>query len=250
MNRLSVSPISARVVSLRIASDQSPYLGPTFIESLAEAVDGLKADDALQAVIIEGGSNCFSLGINPELPKDVGAAVSRSMCAEVPRLILSLPVPTIAVMAGDATDAGLILGLWCDIQLFAEEGLYGASPPALECVPGATAGLLEEMLGAALARELVLSGRLCRGCELRSAGGPISHSIFPRAEMRRRAITIATDIADNYKQAVVLLKQTFSKRRLATLEGALTGEKAVQRFPGSEPGLEESGALWSVNPHR
>ena len=91
---------------------------------------------------------------------------------------------------------------------------------------GATA-VLEEAVGAPLARELLYTGRLVKGRELKASGGPLAYAVVPRAEVRERAIATAREIAGIPREALVLLKQTLSARRRATLERAVDGEQSM-----------------------
>jgi len=232
-----VEPISERIVSLKISSDQSTYLDGTTVAALAEAAEQLKNDETVQAILVEGGTTYFSNGASREalLNADAQSVVSY-FCLEVPRLILSLPVPTVAVMSGHAIGGGLILGLWCDIPILAQESLYGANFMTLGLTPGMGATiLLEDALGGPLARELLFTGRLVKGSEIQVGGGPLAHAVLPREMVRRRAMAIAEELADNSRAALKLLKETLSRRRMELYARAFQEESAMHQelFVGS-----------------
>jgi polyketide biosynthesis enoyl-CoA hydratase PksI len=226
---LTIEPIAPGIVSLKIASDDQRYLENSTIRALAAAAETLTADQSIRAIVVEGGARYFSAGASRAtlISADPANAITNYV-AEVPRLLLGLPVPTIAAIAGHAIGGGLVLGLWCDIALLGEESLYGVNFMALGFTPGMGATmLLEEAVGALLARELLFTGRLMKGRELKAAGGPIAPMVVPCAEVRSRAIAIAQEIAEAPREALVLLKQTLSAKRSASLERALKDEHAM-----------------------
>ena len=224
-----LNAISAGIASFKVATDQNPYLEPALMPALLDIVQALKTDETIRVVVVEGDSQYFSAGANRETLLGAGAQLNNlSYAAEIPRALLSLPVPSVAAMAGHAIGGGLILGLWCDLAILAEESLYGANFMALGFTPGMGATVvLEEAVGAPLARELLFSGRLLKGREIKALGGALAHTIVPKAEVRNRAIAIAEEMAKVPREALVLLKQTLAGRRRATFEQAINEEQAM-----------------------
>lgn len=224
-----IGVITEGIRTLRIATDAQPYFQVGLVPTLAAAVEALKADEAVRVVVVEGGRRYFSAGASRDglLAVDTAGAAP-SYAAEVPRILLSLPVPTIAVMEGHAVGGGFVLGLWCDIVVLAEESLYGANFMALGFTPGMGAtALLEEVLGGPLARELLFTGRLVTGRELKAMSGMLTHAILPRAEVRARAVAIAYEVEKVPREALMLLKQTLAARRHECLERAVKLEQAM-----------------------
>lgn len=227
---LKITRLGEGIVSLQIATDETPYLGHWYVPILSEAVERLKADESIRVVLVEGGDRYFSAGASREaLLSSEPEAMIQSYVGELPRLLLSVPVPTVAAMAGHAIGGGFVLGLWCDIVVLAEESLYGANFMALGFTPGMGATVVvEEVLGAPFARELLLTGRLVKGHELRSAGGAIARYVVPRAEVRSRALAIAEEIAEAPRVALVQMKRTLANRRRELLERAIREEGQMQ----------------------
>jgi polyketide biosynthesis enoyl-CoA hydratase PksI len=224
---LQLSTVAEGVASLRISDDADPYFRPVLLDRLRGAAALLARDDAIRVVLLEGGSRYFSAGASREsLVAETAAALVPAYAAELPRLVLSLPVPSVAAMAGHAVGGGFLLGLWCDLPVIAEEALYGANFMALGLTPGMGAtALLEEALGAARGRELLISGRLVKGRELR--GAPGVHSVVPRDMVRDTALGLARDLAAGSRDALLLLKQILAARRRERLERALPDEQAA-----------------------
>lgn len=225
------------IASLQIATDEQPYLGTALIPLLEEAVATIHADERARVLLVEGGDSYFSAGGSRErLLADSPESAVMDYVAALPHLILSLPVPTIAVMAGHAIGGGLAFGLWCDIPILAEESLYGTNFMALGITPGMGSTIvLEEAVGAPLARLMLFSGRLFTGRELRQSGGPLAHAIVAKEQVYKHALAIAQEIAEVPYQSLRLLKQTLAARRRALLESVLPGEREMHSIVFARP---------------
>jgi enoyl-CoA hydratase/carnithine racemase len=213
------------ILSLRVASDAAPYIEADFRDGFAAAVAALKQDKTARVVLLEGGERYFCAGASRDslLRKDAAVEVPR-YAAELPLLVLDVPVPTIAVMAGHAIGGGFALGLLCDLPLLAAESLYGMNFMALGFTPGmGSTLLLEEAFGARLARELLFTGRLMKGREISEATG--FPAVAPRADLRRRALDLAAEVAGAPREALVELKTMLAERRRAPLQRALESER-------------------------
>jgi len=220
---MTPEPVGEGVVSIRVASDEAPYIEADFKDRFAGAVDALKADASVKVALLEGGSRYFCAGASREslLRADARSEVPR-YAAELPRLVLDIPVPTIAVMEGHAIGGGFALGLLCDLPLLAEESLYGMNFMALGFTPGMGAtGLLEEALGPRPARELLFTGRLVKGRELRALG---ACGVLPRADVRRRALALAAELGAVPREPLLRLKGMLAGRRRDGLQRAIEEE--------------------------
>lgn len=238
IKKLPIKIISDGIASIQIATDDNPYEDIWFVPALSNAVEALKKDQTIRSVILEGDRRYFSaggsrdvlVGTSPESsqPKTIIDNPTEYF-SDVPRILLSIPVPTIAAMTGHAIGGGLATGLWCDLVVLAEESLYGANFMALGFTPGmGTTTILEETLGGPLARELLFTGRLLKGREIKMSGGLLAHAVVPYEEVRDRAIAIASEIADVPREALILLKETLAAKRRALLEPAVKAEVDMQ----------------------
>jgi enoyl-CoA hydratase/carnithine racemase len=215
------------VCSLRVSSDRDPYMGQGWGARLMQVLHPLAQDPRVRAVVLAGGERHFSTGARREALLGVGA--QSEFCeqvAQAARALLDLPVPVVAAMAGHAIGGGLLIGLWCDALVLAEEGLYGANFIALGFTPGMGATCaVPEAFGPALGRQMLLSGRLLTGRDIQAAACPLSHAVRPKAEVYETALALARDMADAPRAALVLLKQTLARPRIQALEQALAVER-------------------------
>lgn len=217
------------VASLQIATDDAPHIGEAALAALDDVVREIQLDPSVRALVLEGGERHFCSGATREtlLGADAPQAIARLM-GGFPRLLLSLEIPTLALISGHALGGGLMLGLWCDVAVLAEESLYGANFLALGFTPGmGSTVLLEEIFGAPLARDMLLTGRVIKGRDLRAAGVPISHSIVPRAQTRDRTYALAAEMALAPPAAMSLFRTHLAAQRRAQFERAIAAELAM-----------------------
>lgn len=234
--RMALTPLGDGVVSLQLSTAEQPYLEEGCVDALRAAVLKVATEGSIRAVLVEGGPKYFSAGASRATLVE-GDAVIRlaGACAALPALLLDIPVPTVAAMAGHAIGGGLVMGLWCDAARLANESLYGANFVQLGLSPGmGSTRLLPEALGAPLAREMLFSGRLLKGREL-AAAGALVHAIGPRDGVRAGALELARELAAVPAPAARALKSRLAARRRVMLAEALGAEQALHARLLSDP---------------
>ncbi|MBZ5734158.1 enoyl-CoA hydratase/isomerase family protein [Nocardioides sp. TRM66260-LWL] len=148
--------------------------------SWVRAIDALAADAAageVRCVVVTGAGSAFTSGGNTAwLAGDGTATVDelRTRMIAFYRAWLSirrLEVPTIAAINGPAIGAGLCLALACDLRFAARGARLGVPFVRLGLHPGmAGTHLLPQVVGAAAARDLLLTGRLVQDDEALALG--------------------------------------------------------------------------------
>jgi enoyl-CoA hydratase/carnithine racemase len=220
---------SAQIAILRIASDDDPHLTTAMVPGFRKAAEAIAADREIRAVLVVGGHKHFSAGARvDELAASDPEQQVTSYVAEVPRAILAIPVPTIAVMEGHAIGGGLVLGLWCDMAVLAEESLYGTNFMALGFTPGMGAtAVVPDAFGGPLGREMLITGRMLKGREIADARIPLSGSVVPRIAVYARALGTAESLVETPRGALELIEVRLKQVRQRALEEALTAETAM-----------------------
>jgi enoyl-CoA hydratase/carnithine racemase len=219
--------IDEGIVSLRIATDDESHMDPAWAHRLVEALDALGRDPGVRVVVLEGAARVFCAGASREslLGAGKGPAPAR-YAAQVALALQTMPVPVVAAAAGHAIGGGLLVGLWSDAMVLAEESLYGANFMALGFTPGMGATLaVPEAFGPVLGRQLLFTGELLTGRAIRDAGCPLSHLVRQRAQVRDHALAVARDMAAAPREAAALLKHMLFARRQSALEQALDAEE-------------------------
>jgi enoyl-CoA hydratase/carnithine racemase len=160
----------------------------------------LREDADLAAVVVTGAGPAFSAG------GDLSWIVSQpdAQVADLRRRMLafykcwlsirSVEVPTIAAVNGPAIGAGLGVALACDIRYAAAEARLGLPFTSLGLHPGmATTWSLPDVAGYAVARDLLLTGRVVSGEEALSLG--LVSRVLPAAEVLGESVAAAERIA-------------------------------------------------------
>ena len=227
--------------------DQRNALDEATALAFSEAVQKLKADASVRAVIVAGEGIAFCAGGDLGMLQDLtrsSAPIARERMRRFYGSFLglaSLDVPVIAAIHGAAVGAGMALTLACDVRIVAADAKVGFNFSRLGIPPGmGTSFLLPRAVGTARATELLLSGRLLPGTEAVAMG--LCHEVHPSAhDVKTRARTLADDLASAAPVAVRLTKEAL-RRDLAGLDAALAQEAAAQALAYGTYDLKEGVA--------
>jgi enoyl-CoA hydratase len=152
--------------------------------------------------------------------------------------VRDIEVPVIAAVNGAAIGAGLSLALACDLRYAAEDATLGVPFTALGMHPGmATTWFLPQVVGLAVARELLLTGRLVTGAE--AAGlGLVNRAVPPGEAVVDVALDVAAAIAGTAPVATRLTTAALRGGH-AGLEAALQWEALAQPVTLATEDLQE-----------
>jgi enoyl-CoA hydratase/carnithine racemase len=199
----------------------------------AAAVPALAADRTVRCVVVTGAGSAFCSGGDLSwIETSTGLSVDDLRDRMLPfyRTWLSirdLEVPTIAAVNGPAVGAGLAVALACDLRYAADGARLSAPFTALGMHPGmATTWLLPEVAGLAVAREMLLTGRVLSGPEALQAG--LVNGVFPAAALRAEVLAIAARVAGRAPVATRLTKVALSGGGHRSFEAALAWESVAQ----------------------
>ena len=114
--------------------------------------------------------------------------------------IRDVEVPTIAAVNGHAIGAGLALALACDLRYAAADARLGVPFTSLGLHPGmATTWSLPQVVGPAVANDLLLTGRIVTGAEALGLGmvsqALPAQDVLPAALEAARRIAAAAPVA-------------------------------------------------------
>jgi enoyl-CoA hydratase/carnithine racemase len=176
-------------------------LDTDMLTRLEERLRGLP--DEVRVVLLCGaGARSFSTGYwIPTLVEELEQGPSVNDYRDHPleralRAIEETPVPTIAVVGGNAFGSGCELALACDIRLGAEEARLCMPPARLGILYSAT-GLrrLVQLVGLSVAKELIFTAEVVDGHRALSLG--LVNRLVPRAALPALAQAMAAQIAAN-----------------------------------------------------
>lgn len=204
----------------------------------------LRNDADLAAVVVTGAAPAFSAGGDLSwIVSDPDASVVelRTRMLAFYRSWLSirdLEVPTIAAVNGSAIGAGFALALACDLRYAADDAKLGVPFTSLGLHPGmATTWSLPEVAGMAVARDLLLTGRIVTGSEALGLG--LVSRALPVEEVLPAAIAAAEGIAGNAPLATRLTVQALRGAGQASYEDALQWEALAQAVTLATDDLHE-----------
>jgi enoyl-CoA hydratase/carnithine racemase len=141
--------------------------------------------------------------------------------------VRDLEVPTIAAVNGPAIGAGFAVALACDIRYVATTARMGVPFTSLGLHPGmATTWSLPEVAGVAVARDLLLTGRIVDGEEAVRLG--LASRAVPAARLLDEALAAAERVAAAAPVATALTVAALRDGGHATFEDALRWEGLAQ----------------------
>jgi enoyl-CoA hydratase/carnithine racemase/acyl carrier protein len=138
--------------------------------------------------------------------------------------ILTYDVPVIAAIQGHARGGGMLLGLYADVVIMEEGSTYSANFMNFGFTPGmGSTMLLKEKMGDLLGKEMMLTGKIFTGVELKNRGSKV---IFGKGinGVMTEAINLANTFIDKPRAALKVLKDSFSKELLIKLPNAIEEE--------------------------
>ena len=165
-----------------------------------EAVVGLRADPGVRCVLVRATGSAFCAGGDVTwVGADAGAGVAALRARMLPfyRAWLSLrdvEVPLVAAVQGPAVGAGAVLALMADVRLVSPSARFSVPFTRLGMHPGMGAlHLLREVAGVAVARDLLLTGRVVDGQEMLRLG--LATVLHPDEELEEQAVRTAHAVA-------------------------------------------------------
>ena len=212
---IEVAQIEAGVFTLTISNPRKRNaLDLALCAELTTAVDGLRANTDVRAVIVTGAGGTFCSGADlPAVFGDIGPDVvnARTRLKSVYDSFLgirTLNVPTIAAVEGDAVGAGLNIALCCDVVLAAPTANLAATFSSIGLHPGGgCTAFLVEHLGYQRALRMLLEGGRLTGAAAYD-WGLVAESVEQPYEaalkLARRTAGLDPDLAANIKMAVGL----------------------------------------------
>ncbi|XP_078252225.1 methylglutaconyl-CoA hydratase, mitochondrial [Rhinoraja longicauda] len=225
---------SAGIVVFGINRPQSKNaISRNLVEMMAAAIEEVKHDNSVRTVILRSevpGIFCAGADLKERAkmqPSEVGPFVSkaRSLINELG----NLPMPTIAVLDGAALGGGLEMALACDIRVAASSAKMGLVETKLAIIPGAGGTQrLPRIVGAAMAKELIFSGRVVDGTEAKTIG-LVSHVVEQNEAgdaAYHRALSLAKEFLPQGPIAVRLAKLAINRGIEVDLKTGLEIEEA------------------------
>lgn len=166
--------------------------------ALAAALGEVAADPAARVLVLCGAGRAFCSGTDAALMAGIadGEYGQRyeDMASGTVTALRDLEIPTVAVLHGACTGAGLLLAAACDLRLAADDVLLGVPIARTmgNCLSASSLQLLCRTLGEPTVRMLLLRGRLLGPAEL--AGTGFLAGVRPAAELDEALAELLADL--------------------------------------------------------
>ena len=244
--RVHRRPAGVVVVTLDLPERRN-MMSAAMTASWARTMSAVRADLGVRAVVVTGAGSAFCSGGDLSWiggdPSQPAATVAELRTRMLPfyrawLAVRDIEVPTIAAVNGAAVGAGLALALACDLRYAASDARLGMPFTALGMHPGmASTWLLPEVAGLAVARELLLTGRMISGEDAERMG--LVNRALPAAEVLDEALRVADEVAATAPLASRLTKRALSGGGPASFEAALEWEALAQPVTLASEDLQE-----------
>jgi 2-(1,2-epoxy-1,2-dihydrophenyl)acetyl-CoA isomerase len=222
---------SVATITLNRPEALNAFVG-TMRADLLAAID--EAAERARVLVVTGAGKAFCSGGDvramAKLRVEASADALKPLIeqgAEVVKRLRALPIPSLAAVNGVAAGAGFSLALACDLRIASSAARFGASFTRVGLHPdwGATYSLTR-LAGAAVARDLVFTGRLIGSEEALRLGlvSEVVDSDALAARTREKALELAAAAPTSIRYA----REAIARAEHASLEDRLDFEKRAQ----------------------
>jgi len=244
-DRIRIDLDAQGVAEVRLSRpDKMNALDFAMFDGICAAIDQLKAERSLRAVVLHGEGRAFCAGLDMERMGKIaaeaaggfrdlrgrthGAALTMNSAQYVAQGWRELPVPVIAAVHGVAFGGGLQVALGADIRLVTADLKMSVMEVKWGLVPDmAGIVLMRTLLRDDVMRELTLSGRVVLGDEAVALGLATRVCADPLAAARELAAGIAQRSPDAIRAAKRLLNLAASGATDAAVLQAETDEQVA-----------------------
>ncbi len=192
---------------------------PEMTAEILEAIDDVRANDAVRCLVITGEGRGFCAGDDFQAIFLAEDRTSRRISRQANRIkhgetsldvIFGLQKPTIAAVNGPAVGYGMDIALYCDIRIASDAAKFGWFF-VRRGVMGTIGGtfILRQLVGLSKAYELTLTGDLVEAAEAERIG--LVSKVVPNDELMSEAMRMARKIAAGPPLAQQAIKRSFHK---------------------------------------
>jgi enoyl-CoA hydratase/carnithine racemase len=181
-------------------------------------------DDSVRCIVLTGNDKAFAAGADIKEMANAGTIdMLLRGTQKMWRTIYACPKPVIAAVSGFALGGGCELAMTCDIIIAGESAKFGQPEVKIGIIPGGGGTQrLPRTVGKYKAMRYVLTGDLFGAKEANEMG--LVSEVVPDAEVEKRAIAMAAQIAELAPLAIQQTKESVIRGMDASLETGLTLE--------------------------
>jgi enoyl-CoA hydratase/carnithine racemase len=219
--------LDAHVGILEFEAGTHNHLNLALMAAMADAIAEFEQNATCRAIVIAAGGPCFSAGADFGTSSAGASRDPSDFYAQALRLFNGRK-PIVAAVHGAAIGAGLGLALAADFRVGCAEARFSANFNRLGIHPGFGLSVtLPRVVGAQQAALLFYTGRRIGGQEAHRIG--MIDAMVPPADVRPRAIALATEIAESAPEAVESTRFTLRSALAEVVAQANRREIEIQR---------------------
>lgn len=201
-------------------------------KALYEAFEEVGEDDDVRVVVLRGaGDGSFIAGGDidsfTQFDHMDGLEYGEKYGQGLYNYVADLHKPTIAAVDGYALGGGTEISLACDIRLATEDAKFGLPEVNIGVIPaGGGTQRLVQVVGAGIASELILTGRIIDADYAKEIG--LANHVYSEAEFDDEVRAMAEDLASKAPVAQRLAKESI--RRSLDIDSGLEYERLAGAF--------------------
>ena len=224
-------------------------LDPALADALMAALEHLAAEPKARVLVLLGAGRSFCSGIDLNWMKEGGSASREENYADALKLakilhrLHTLPVPTLAAVAGHAIGFGVGLVAACDVAVAAETAVFRFSEVRLGIIPAVISPYVLNAIGTRAARRYFLNGEsfpaseavriglLHGSCTLEDFGAVTAQMVAELLAGKKHAQTAIKSLLDDVGSPRIdeaLIEDT--ARRLAQIRATPEAQAALADF--------------------
>lgn len=207
---------------------------PQTVKEMYEAFADAREDQTIGVVLLTGagpaedGKYAFCSGGDQSVRGEAGyvddEGVPRLNVLDLQKLIRSMPIPVIALVAGYAIGGGHVLHVICDLTIAAENAIFGQTGPKVGSFDGGLgASYLARIVGQKKAREIWYLCRQYDAHEAQDMG--LVNKVVPVDRLEAEGVDWAQEILEKSPLAIRCLKSAFNAE--------LDGQAGIQELAGN-----------------
>ena len=207
-------------------------------DALVEACDAAGADRNVRVLIIRGSGGAFAAGTDISQFRDFttgedGVAYERRLDAVIDR-IERLPIATIAAIDGAAAGGGCAIAMACDFRLASDRARFGVpvSRTLGNCLSIANTARMVDLIGPALTRDLLLTGRIIDARDALSAG--LVNAVVSSQDLEQETEKLAAELSTRARSTIAATKTMLSRLRDHRRPTAGSADDIIRACYGSD----------------
>src|ERR1700755_2055655 len=209
MSAVEFEPLEDNIAGVRLKRpDRLNAIDGSLINEMDDALDALSSGE-FRAAILTGAGRGFCAGADlsgtgeawtknaPHTPAFKINYDAQVRLANLYTRLYELPIPVIAAVNGVAVGGGLAFALHADIRIASEQARFGSAfiKAGFSSMDMGTSYLLPKIVGARIARELMLTGRIIDADEAYRI--TLVHEVVAPDQLMEAALKMARSIVQN-----------------------------------------------------